>query len=241
MKSFHLFLLSVLSGLLFSLAWPLHGFPGLLFVAFVPLLIIENHFLNRKAETSVFTIIPYILPGFFIWNLLTTWWIVHSTAVGAALAIVLNSLFMTFWFLLFHFTRRSFIHKSAGYFSFIFYWITYEFIHHHWDLNWPWLSLGNGFSAYPKLIQWYEFTGIFGGSLWILIINILVYAAGMRLLKNYSVKFLLAESLKVLPVILIPILVSVILYHNQENEEGRAVDVVVVQPDLDPYLELICE
>ncbi|MGB4204757.1 MAG: apolipoprotein N-acyltransferase [Bacteroidales bacterium] len=237
MRSYHLFLLSVLSGLLFSLAWPERGFPLLLFVAFIPLLIIENHFLNRKKETSVFSIIPYVLPAFFLWNLLTTWWIVHSTVVGAALAIVLNSIFMIFWFVLFHFTHRTFIKKSQSFLTLIFLWITFEFIHHHWDLNWPWLSLGNGFSAYPKLIQWYEFTGVFGGSLWILIINIMLFNTGSHLVKNYSVRRLIIEISKVSLVILIPVIISLIIYYNYDSDNGQAVDVVVVQPNIDPYTE----
>ncbi len=237
MRSYHLFLLSVLSGLLFSLSWPERGFPLLLFVAFIPLLIIENHFLNRKKETSVFSIIPYVFPAFFLWNLLTTWWIVHSTVVGAALAIVLNSIFMTFWFVLFHFTHRSFIKKSQSFLTLIFFWITFEFIHHHWDLNWPWLSLGNGFSAYPKLIQWYEFTGVFGGSLWILIINIMLFNAGSYLVKNYSIRRLTIEICKVSLVILIPVIISLTIYYNYNSDNGQAVDVVVVQPNIDPYTE----
>ncbi len=237
MKSFRLFLLSILSGLLFSLGWPAHGFPWLLFVAFVPVLVIENHFVNRKAETSVYSIIPFVFPAFFIWNLLTTWWIVHSTAIGAILAIGLNSIFMTAWFTLFHFTRRRLINQSQGYPALIFYWITFEYIHHHWDLNWPWLSLGNGFSAYPKLIQWYEYTGMFGGSVWILLVNLLVYFAIVRLLKSFSVKSLLQEVTKVLGLILIPVMVSLLIYNKWENESGQAVDIVVVQPNLDPYLE----
>ena len=38
-----------------------------------------------------------------------------------------------------------------------------------------WLNLGNVFSEDVQWIQWYEFTGSFGGSLWILIINIGLY------------------------------------------------------------------
>lgn len=209
----------------------------LLFVAFIPLLIIENHFLNQKKETSVFLIIPYVFPAFFLWNLLTTWWIVHSTVVGAALAIVLNTIFMTFWFVLFHFTHRSFIKKLQSFLTLIFFWITFEFIHHHWDLNWPWLSLGNGFSAYPKLIQWYEFTGVFGGSLWILIINVMLFNAGSYLMKNYSVRRLTIEICKVSLVFFTPVIISLTIYYNYNSDNGQAVDIVVVQPNIDPYTE----
>lgn len=237
MKRFHLVFLSALSGLLLSIAWPMHGLPSLLFTAFVPLLIIEDHFWKQKNINSAFTIIPYLLLAFFIWNLLTTWWIVHSTAVGAALAILLNSIFMTFFFVLFHFVRRTLIKPSQGYLSLVFLWITFEFIHHHWDLNWPWLSLGNGFSAYPTWIQWYEYTGIFGGSVWVLAVNILIFLAWKSLRQRYSGKRMLSRSALIFSLILIPILISQIIYKSWEKDEGQPVDIVVVQPNIDPYGE----
>jgi apolipoprotein N-acyltransferase len=237
MKRFHLVSLSVLSGLLLSIAWPMHGLPSLLFTAFVPLLIIEDHFWKQKNINSVFSIIPYLLLAFFIWNLLTTWWIVHSTAVGAALAIVLNSIFMTVFFVLFHFVRRTLTKPSQGYLSLIFFWITFEFIHHHWDLNWPWLSLGNGFSAYPTWIQWYEFTGIFGGSVWVLAVNILIFLSWKSLRQSYSGKKMLSKSAFIFSLILIPILISQIIYKSWEEDKGQPVDIIVVQPNVDPYSE----
>lgn len=237
MNRFHLILLSILSGLLFSFAWPMHGLASLLFTAFVPLLIIEDYLWKRKHENSAFTIASYVFPAFLIWNLLTTWWIVHSTAVGAAMAIMLNSIFMTFWFTLFHFTRRTLLKSSQGYLSLIFYWITFEFIHHHWSLNWPWLSLGNGFSAYPAWIQWYEFTGIFGGSVWVLATNMLIFQGYKSLQERFTLKKFLNRSLVVFAVILIPLFLSQIIYKSWEEESGQPLDIVVVQPNLDPYLE----
>lgn len=215
----------------------MHGLPSLLFTAFVPLLIIEDDFRANKHKNSVFSIIVYVLPAFFIWNLLTTWWIVHSTAVGAALAIVLNSIFMTFFFVLFHFTRRTLQKPSQGYLALIFYWITFEFIHHHWDLNWPWLSLGNGFSAYHTWIQWYEYTGIFGGSVWVLAVNIIIFLSWKSLRRSFSVKKLILRSALVFSLILIPVFTSHIIYKAWAEDEGLPVDIVVVQPNIDPYAE----
>ena len=54
----------------------------------------------------------------------------------------------------------------------------YEHLHLSWDLAWPWLNLGNALGSTPKLIQWYEFTGARGGTLWIILTN-------FALLKGY--------------------------------------------------------
>jgi apolipoprotein N-acyltransferase len=37
--------------------------------------------------------------------------------------------------------------------------MSFEKFHLGWELTWPWLNLGNVFSEYPKLIQWYDTLG----------------------------------------------------------------------------------
>ncbi len=239
MKKYQLALLSAVSGVLLSLAWPARGFPLLLMIGWVPLLWVENHVLNRQRMGDYHngTLFITTYPCFFIWNLLTTWWIYNSTGIGAALAILLNAFFMTLVFLLFHITRKTFANALPGYLSLIVYWISFENIHNHWEISWPWLHLGNGFAAYPKWIQWYEFTGIFGGTLWILVANILLF---LVLKEGFATKkFPLPARIKAflfLAWIIIPILLSVMIY-NRYQEKSDPVDVVILQPNLDPYTE----
>ena len=65
-------LLSVLSGVLLSLAWL--GFPGwVLFIAFLPLLYLDHFFVERKAEYKSVSIWGHAFLAFFIWNILTSW------------------------------------------------------------------------------------------------------------------------------------------------------------------------
>jgi len=42
MKKLHLLALSVLSGIIIALGWPLNGFPVLLFFGFVPFLFVKD-------------------------------------------------------------------------------------------------------------------------------------------------------------------------------------------------------
>ena len=57
--------------------------------------------------------------------------------------------------------------------------MTFEYIHLNWQLSWPWLTLGNVFAVHPDWAQWYDLTGTSGGSLWILLLNVLLYDAFM--------------------------------------------------------------
>jgi apolipoprotein N-acyltransferase len=177
MKKYHLILLSLLSGVLLSLAWPERGFPGLLFIAFVPLLIIENEIFRHPERFRRLPALLYSYPAFTTWNGLTTWWIYNSTGVGAIIAILVNALFMAIIFNIFHFSRKKLNNDFAAYAALVLYWILFEYLHLNWDLNWPWLNLGNAFGTYYKWVQWYEFTGALGGTLWVLVANILLFLA----------------------------------------------------------------
>jgi apolipoprotein N-acyltransferase len=236
LKKFWLVLLSVLSGLLLAAAWPARGFPGLLFVGLIPLLAVEDHLSTHREKFFHFSTLLYSYPAFFTWNILTTWWIVNSTTVGAVMAIVLNSLFMSVVFQAFHFSKKHLRSAASGYAALIVFWISFEYLHLNWNLNWPWLNLGNGFASFHKWVQWYEYTGALGGTLWVLVANIV----GYRLIQKLKIKnqksgknsLVIYFSLW----ILVPIGISYLIYSNYQ-EESRPVNVVVVQPNFDPYSE----
>lgn len=235
MKRHYLILISLLGGLLLSLAWPENGFAPLLFIGFIPFLYLEDHILENRKDFRPIKVFLFTYPGFLLWNILTTWWIWHSTAAGAILAWVLNSLMMAFTFFLYHFIRRnSFSGKYS--ISLVFLWISFEYFHHNWEGTWPWLSLGNGFASWHKWIQWYEFTGIFGGTLWILLVNILLFQFLKSFIKKRKSSIFILQSSILILLIVFPVLLSYRLY-NKYVEKPWPVDVVVVQPNVDPYNE----
>jgi apolipoprotein N-acyltransferase len=241
LKKHWLILLSVLSGLLLAAAWPARGFAGLLFIGFIPLLLVEEQIFRRRDSFVRFAPMFYSYPGFFTWNLLTTWWIVNSTLVGAAMAILINSLFMSAVFQAFHFTRKVLRSRLSGYVALVAYWTAFEYLHLNWSLNWPWLNLGNGFSTAYRWVEWYEYTGTLGGTIWVLVVNILLFnwisdtRSGIRetgLKHKFPLPYLTASIL----LMLLPVLGSYIMYFRYQ-ETPDPVQVVVVQPNLDPYTE----
>ena len=88
---------------------------------------------------------------------------------------------------MFYWAKSRLPFKSA-YIFLISAWIAFEKLHLFWDFSWSWLNLGNVFSEKIYWIQWYEYTGTFGGSLWILCINVWVF----YLLKNEDFKSILS-------------------------------------------------
>jgi apolipoprotein N-acyltransferase len=237
MKKIQMYLLSVASGFILSRGWPMHGFPFLLFAGFVPLLFVEDYIDRSREKFYKFSLFTYAYLAFFIWNVLTTWWIWNSTIFGAIMAIILNSLFMALVFTFFHWSKRSFLNSKYAIYLFVLYWISFEFLHLDWDLSWPWLNLGNGFGMYTKWVQWYEFTGALGGSLWILIMNVLFFKLVQSLLQNMkSWRKISINFLSVALFIIVPMWISDWLYRNYD-EVPNPVEVVVTQPNIDPWSE----
>jgi apolipoprotein N-acyltransferase len=234
MKKFHLVLLSGLSGLLFTLGWTVNGFPAFLFTAFIPLLIIEGYILKNKEHFNRFSVFFYTYPAFFIWNVATTWWIWNSTPV-AALAWVLNAMFMSIVMNVYHAVRRRLYKSDQGYFILIFLWIGFEFFHLNWKLTWPWLNLGNGFATHCNWIQWYEFTGALGGTFWVILTNILIFKTIQPFLNRQpDRKVIVKYGSGAFAVILIPIILSLTRYYSYE-EQHDPIHVIICQPNLDPY------
>ena len=213
--------LAVLSGLLIAAAWPVHGFAPLAFIAFVPLLFLQDRYYSFWLSFITF----------LVWNAITTWWVWKTTAAGTIGMIVLNSLFMTCVFWAYHFVKTRLYDNKKGYYLLIIFVLAFEYLHLNWQLNWPWLNLGNVFSHYHTWVQWYEFTGIAGGTVWVLAANILIYKF---LLSSFRPKTF--YSLIIICILFIPLIISKILY-SCYNEQGEDVEIVVVQPNLDPYSE----
>ena len=174
-------ILSLLSGVLLALAWPTYGIPQLLFFAFVPLLIVI-HERSASQKKSGWLILGLSYLSFFIWNIVSTYWLYYSTPFGMWFAVLVNTLLMALVFLIYYkITKRLDFKKSALFLVLL--WISFEYLHLQWEFSWPWLNLGNAFAEYTSWIQWYEYTGAFGGTLWVWIGNFIVFKATLLYLK----------------------------------------------------------
>ena len=229
-------LLAVLSGGIFWLGWPTKPLGFVLFFAFVPILLIEDTISNgaKKRKAVAFFLYAYI--ALLCWNVFTTYWVYNSTAVGGIFAMMANSLLMSIPLILFHFVKRA-TNVIIGVIAFAFFWLSFEYIHLNWELSWPWLTLGNAFASLTPVVQWYEYTGVLGGSLWILSMNalffLLLFNREFLNEQRWIKKIVLVETIVVL---VLPIVISLIIYTTYK-EKGNDVEVVVVQPNIDPYNE----
>ncbi|MEM9859610.1 MAG: hypothetical protein AAF843_19810, partial [Bacteroidota bacterium] len=219
-----------LSPFFFWLSWPPNQWTGLIFIVFVPHFIVYRYLVQLGSlKGRVFVILVFI--STLLWNISTTYWL-YKTNVATAFAIqVVNATIFTVPWILYHYVAK----RSKNKLKYIFFtalWISLEYIQYHWLLSYPFLNLGNALSTKPHWIQFMEYTGVLGGSLWVLVANISLYKLLNHLLDSgISIK-LFTPLAKTAGIISIPLLISIIIFENYE-EQGEEVNVLIVHPNID--------
>ncbi len=224
------YLLSIFSGILLGLSWNRILPVWSLFIAFVPLLFVVQ---NTKLHYS--QIFNYSFISFLLFHLGTVWWLCKASIIGGLSIMILNSSAMSLVMTLVHIIRQKSNSRVVGILAFIFLWLSFEYIHFNWELSWPFMNLGNWIGQLPKVIQWYEFTGILGGSLWILISNSIVYQILNSYRNRQRIETLIMVMIEII-IIIIPILLSNSI-HNKPELNGTKVKFAIIQPNINPYTE----
>ena len=232
-KTIKQLILAIGSGVLLATSWPINGITLLVFVGLIPLLFLEDIIRKDNQNKKGVRIFLYSFLTFLFWNGLTTWWLVNSSLFGMLFAILCNSLFYSLVFLCFSWTKGRLANRS-GYIFFIALWIAFEKFHLEWDFSWTWLTLGNVFSEKIYWIQWYEYTGVYGGSLWVLVINVWIFSILKKHELSSSLKPLVNKLIGPLLFIALPIVGSLFLY-QQVSDDEKNIKVALVQPNIDPY------
>ena len=235
MKRSKLFILALLSSILLTLPW-YQQFSGIIIiVAFIPLLFIEDYIYKTQDQNKPIVLIGYVALAFAMWNISATYWVKNAAFIAIIAGVIVNTLLMAMVFWLFHFTKRK-LGPKIGNFSFLIYWLGFEHLYLNTEISWPWLNLGNAFAKDIQLIQWYEYTGSLGGTLWIIVLNLFLF----NIIKSYinikDFKILIPKLTLYLLLILIPIIISVTIFKNYQGK-GKEYNIAILQPNIDPYNE----
>ena len=236
--------LSLISALLLSISWPTYGIPFFIFFAFVPLLLMEQEISKfSKINKKGWAVFGLTYLAFFIWNVVTTGWLYHAknpdgnnSLLAVAIPVIVNSLLMSLVFQLYYWYKKV----RGTYFGLVFFvaiWLSFERFHLNWEFTWPWLNLGNAFSEYPQLIQWYDTIGATGGSFWILLINVFAFYT-LRIWQAGRIRKDLVKNISILvAIIVLPLLISIYKYNSYQEKPVGEVTTLLLQPKLDPYTE----
>ena len=229
-----LWLFAALSALLLTLPWLVPHTGALALVAFVPLLCVDEIARQLKIRAS------WVFPAavFVAWNAATTFWVCEATVGGGLFAIFANAAQMLLIWLLFRLAKC----KLQGVLPYIFLaamWTAWERHYYFVDISWPWLNLGGAFAQSTRTVQWYEFTGTLGGSLWIWLANLGVYGLLVAVSGGCWQRWNgLARACATVGIVLViagPVVASKFLFDAYEERSEGTVDVVIGQPNFDPY------
>ena len=224
--------LSVTGGILSGLAWSDWCSGLILLVSLTPFFIIENYLYENQNRYSPNAFFIYVLPGFFIFSILTFGWLRIASIVGAITVIMGISFLISFTVWLAHLVRLR-AGTIFSVFAIVSLWLSYEFLSLNFDLVSPWANLGNGLAKDIQFIQWYDITGTSGGTLWILLSNITIssiltrYDSGFKKIRVLMFIWLIIISL--------PMLLSLKRYNNIKPGSLKECEIVIIQPNFDPY------
>lgn len=229
--------LAAASAVLMSLPYLLPGCGFIMLFALLPLLALERVMYLGKARGFFL----YAWLGFSLWNFITTFWVCNATLGGGIFTGFANAFKMALIFQLFHWSRRH----LRGILPWLFLasmWIAWEKIYFDSPIPWPWLIFGNAFAGSIHLVQWYEFTGTLGGSLWVWASNLGLFGlmtafSDGRWFTRFNAKARVASVTALVLTLTGPMLLSAVLWFAWRPQEEGSLDVLISQPDFDPYMK----
>jgi apolipoprotein N-acyltransferase len=232
----------VLLGLSFPLPWAwVSALPldYLACIAFVPFLLVLDR-LNSYWQST-----RYAYLTFFVFNAVTLYWVggfthgqdMYLMLSGAAL-VVAHPLFFLIPTFAYCFVKKHLGTATALVFL-PFIWVGFEWLHSLGQIGFPWLTLGNSQTYAIDRIQFISFTGVYGISFWILVLNAIVYFAYLKFAR-LEWKLISRQSLfagvALLALLIIPeIHGRFVLSSNDSHGRSGVVRVGMIQPNTDPW------
>lgn len=182
----------------------------------------------------------YHYSAFVLWNAITTFWVCNATVGGGLFAVFANAFQMSLIFGLFRWSKKRF--KGALPYIFLMVtWIAWERFYFDAEISWPWLVLGNSFARSIGSIQWYEYTGALGGSLWIWLTNLSIFGFLVSLSdgswNSFNIKAKSAILTGIPALIILPFVVSSIIgkKYTDAMQSDNQIETLIIQPNIDPY------
>jgi len=233
------FFLASLTGLLLVLIFPLFSFWPLSFIALIPLYYgIESLSIRRTFFISW-------LGGFLFFGGLL-YWIVLKPAVGKwvrpllYLGLILIAAYLSLFFAA-SFTLAKWLERRL----FVPVWlitpfsiVLFDYLRSHGILGFPWGSMGYGLARWISVIQIASYTGIYGVTSWIVLMNGLIYAS-MRNIQANRPQFITAAAVRrmtlVLLVFAIPLLLGryMLLRTNEAMKNAPILNIALIQGNIE--------
>ena len=217
---------AALGGILLGLGHLEQPLAYLDFIGMIPFLLILKKY--REGEITRREWVFSLYFGLVLWNVISTFWVMNTAFVAGMIAVYANAFLMTLPWRLFVFVEK-WVGRKLNLLILVSFWILFEFGHGEWEISWPWLTLGNSFGSMVDWVQWYEYTGVFGGSLWIWVINLLGYCVYLKQDKFYKITLALT--------IIVPVFISLFIKITTKISRENPRECLIIQPNYEPHYE----
>jgi apolipoprotein N-acyltransferase len=216
-------LMTFTSAILTGIAQQPLGFGWLAWFSLIPFIIRIRNICSLK---------DYFKLGFtwgFFYNLSIIFWIAQNLGTNLTIgiismfsAVILFSMNVVLITVAYYFIQRSLGRLSYLLLPFI--WVSVEYFRSFGSLANPWISLANTQIDYLTIIQNAEYTGIYGISFWIVLINLLGYEWYCKKNKESAFSWLCVYCL--------PWITGIIIMPSPVMNLENAIDVTIVQPNV---------
>ncbi|HUL44433.1 MAG TPA: apolipoprotein N-acyltransferase [Bacteroidota bacterium] len=231
-------LLAVLSGLLLGFSYPPVPTGILAMVAFVPFFLVLEP-IERYGKA-----LRYAYLTFLVFNLAGLYWTGGFThgrdqylMMAGGMLILAHPFFflIPLWAWMFFKRYFGFRHSLV---AFPIFWVAFEYLHSLWEVSFPWLTLGNTQTYDLSFIQYASFTGVYGVSFLVLVINVLVCFLVLIIRDGdvpvYS-RRVIFTAIAILAAVALPKYYGMRLLDTPEASSGRSVRIASIQPNIDPF------
>ncbi len=232
MKSFvSIYLFAILSGILLWLGWPNIGWFPFLFVGLVPFFLGLESIIDSSVKFKWLHLFILTFITHFIWSGISITYLYNTSPKTYFIVIIVQS----FTLALGVFTLGMFNKFRSKYLVGIYVigtFMSVEYLNQNWMIGSPYFVLGNGLGMYPSLIQFYEFVGVEGGTLLILLLNVFAWIAISNIKSKRSFQLpVILFVISVLPFVLSP------FFKVDEESSKKQFKVAALHTYMETYTE----
>jgi len=159
-------ILFLIATVLLTAGWLMKSFPILIFAGFAPLFALTDQI---KKESVFWESFEWILIA-----LCASFFAAHFYSLLLLPTVLIQGIAFTLPFIAYKFAKQS-LGDRLGKLTILFFWLgtEYLFLKLHWPANS--LFLGDALSLHMDWQRWNSHTGYLGASLWILLVNLILY------------------------------------------------------------------
>lgn len=228
----------ILGGISLSLSFPPFPFFPLAFLSFT--LILNG--IEKELSNNNFKFFFKFYLTFFLYHTISNWWISsfqENTDPYLMISGFVLDLFHPLFFIIpmyVYLRIRKNYNKLLSILFFPIIWVSWEYFHSIGELSYPWLAVGNTQINNSYFVQIADIFGVWGVSLVIVYINVLIYLFIDNYLTNKRISY--KSIIIVICLFIICYTYGYIRYNENKDEsfyKEKQIKISVIQPNINPW------